>query len=561
MNEVATKEAAIDGQATCHAPASGSGDAAGLRRPATGIGRTAPRVPGDARDRVVVVGAGSGGLSAAIALAIEGRPVTVVEAGPGPGGKMRDIDVDGTPVPAGPTVLTMRWAFDELLAPLGLALEDIVAIEPSEVLARHAWTDGSALDLMADEDDSAERIAAFASRRDAEGFRAFCRESRRIHDILLDTHMRAQRPSFAGLMGRIGPRRFPDMMALRPYSSLWKALSQHFRDPRLRQLFGRYATYTGSSPHAIPATLMLIAHVERAGVWRVAGGMAALARALEGVASRLGVELRYGEPIERIEVEGGRATGVRLKGGGRIAAAGIVANADAGAMADLAPEAGVPRVPRAKRSYSALTVCARARTRFPLAHHTVFFSDDYRAEFDELARGEVPDDPTTYICASARDDAGRGVGPDAAEPMLMLVNAPANGDARDYHGEVETCRQRMTSLLRRCGMELEWEAWEATTPTDFAARFPATGGALYGRTTDGPFAGFRRPGATTSVPNLTLAGGSCHPGPGVPMSAISGRLAAERLTAALASTSMSRPAAISGGTATASATTGATPSR
>ena len=510
----------------------------------------------------VVIGAGSGGLAAAITLAAQGRPVTVLEQGSGPGGKMRNVDVDGTSVPAGPTVLTMKWAFDRILEPAGLSLSDVVEVEPSQVLARHAWTDGSMLDLHADEDEAAEAIARFSSMRDADGFRDFVRESRRIHDILLDTHMRAQRPSFVGLMARIGPRRFPDMMALRPYSSLWAALSQRFDDPRLRQLFGRYSTYTGSSPFSIPATLMLVAHVERAGVWRIKGGMAALAKGLEGVAERMGVRFRYDAKVERVETEGGRASAVRLSSGERITAQGIVANTDASALATIAPETGVQAVPSYKRSYSAVTFCARARTNFPLAHHTVFFSNDYAAEFDALARGQVPSEPTTYICAADRNDRGeRDNAADEAEAMLMLVNAPANGDTKIYGEEVEPCRQRMTSLLERCGMDLSVEASKATAPSDFAAMFPHTGGALYGRTTDGPFAGFRRPGARTRIPNLALAGGSCHPGPGVPMSALSGWLAAEHLMAAHASTRPSPRAAISGGIATASATTGATPLR
>ena len=519
-----------------------------------------------AETRTVVVGAGAGGIAAAIALAAAGREVLVIERGDRPGGKMRDVSVGGSPIPGGPTVMTMRWAFDDLLAAAGTTLEGIATVRHSRTLARHAWTDGSRFDLMADTDEAADAVAAFAGAREAEGFRSFTAEARRIHDILLDTHMRAQRPSFAGLMGRIGPRRFPDMLALRPYSSLWKALRGHFRDPRLIQLFGRYSTYTGSSPFAIPATLMLIAHAEREGVWRVEGGMAGLARSLAGLAERLGVTFRYAAEIERVVVENGRATGVRLAGGERVGAEGVVLNCDANAVGDIAPETGVPRVPRARRSYSAITTCAVAETRFPLAHHTVFFSDDYAAEFDALDRGEVPGEPTTYICAPDRDDGGarEGTGP---ERMLMLVNAPPDGDVRDHAGEVERCRTRMMELLERCGMTCSIGAEATTTPTDFAALHPGTGGALYGRTTDGPFAGFRRPGARTRVPNIVLAGGSCHPGPGVPMATVSGHLAAEALlgvsrrTAARASTARSARAATSGGTSTASPTTVPMPSR
>ena len=504
--------------------------------------------------RSVVVGAGAGGLAAALSLAARGDDVLVLEAGDRAGGKMRDVTVGDVRVPGGPTVLTMKWAFDRLLAPFGHGLEDVVDIAPSRVLARHAWSDGSRLDLMADLDEAAQAIGAFAGHREAEGFRRFTAEARRIHNILLEPHMRAQRPSFTGLMRRIGARRFPDMLALRPYSSLWKALGQHFHDPRLRQLFGRYSTYTGSSPFSIPATLMLVAHVEREGVWRVDGGMSGLAGALRRVAENAGVEFRFGAKVRTVEVVGGEARAAVLDSGERIEGSRFVMNVDAAAVSSMVPDAGVPSVPSRARSYSALTWCAKARTDFDLAHHTVFFSDDYKREFDELASGAVPSDPTTYICAPDRDDAG-GRQSTGAERLLMLVNAPANGDTHDHAKGTEQCRERMERLLERCGMELTVEAIEATTPTQFARLFPQTGGALYGRINDGPFAGFRRPGAMTKLPNLVLAGGSCHPGPGVPMATVSGMLAAEQLMAARASTRRFRPAGISGGISTGSART------
>ena len=473
---------------------------------------------------------------------------------------MADEVVGSAAIPSGPTVLTMKWAFDRLLEPTDLALGDLVKLHRCDVLARHAWPDGSRLDLMADLDEAADAIGRFAGPGDARGFRAFSEEASRIHDILLEPHMRAQRPSFVGLMGRIGARRLPDMMALRPYTSLWRALGQRFRDPRLRQLFGRYATYTGSSPYSIPATLMLVAHVEREGVWRIEGGMSALAAALRGLAERLGVDFRTGQDAAGVVSENGRAVAVTTGDGDLHPASAVVLNVDPSSAARLSPESGVRAIPPSSRSLSAVTWCAKVRTSFPFAHHTVFFSDDYEREFRELRAGRVPDDPTTYACAPDRDDAGGRLNDAADERLLLLVNAPPNGDTRDHDPEAERCRDRMTALLRRCGAEIEWVQARARTPTGFAALYPESGGALYGRTNDGPFAGFKRPGARTAVPNLTMAGGGCHPGPGVPMSTVSGMLAAEHLMAALASTRLSRPAAISGGISTGSATTAAMPS-
>ncbi len=148
-------------------------------------------------------------------------------------------------------------------------------------------------------------------------------------------------------------------MAIQPFSSLWGALGRHFSDPRLRQLFGRYATYCGASPFAAPATLMLVAHVEHMGVFRVAGGMAALGSAVAAAAAGLGVVFRYGRRVQRLDVEGGRVTGVVLADGDRLPAEVVVHNGDAGALGAglLGPggRAGPRPLPRRARSLSAVT--------------------------------------------------------------------------------------------------------------------------------------------------------------------------------------------------------------
>jgi 1-hydroxycarotenoid 3,4-desaturase len=336
------------------------------------------------------------------------------------------------------------------------------------------------------------------------------------------------------LIGRVGPRGLADLWHIQPFQSLWRALGRHFHDARLRQLFGRYATYCGCSPMLAPATLMLVAHVELDGVWLVRGGMHRLATALQALARRLGVEFRYGAQVVTVEVGHGRATGVRLASGERIAARAVVANADAAAIAGsrlgAAAARGLRPVPERQRSLSAVTWNLVARTSgFELLRHNVFFSRDYETEFDQILRGgRLPAEPTVYVCAQDRDDAGRGAA-DGAERMLCLVNAPALGDRCDFDASaIESAGERTFSSLRRCGLAIERgpQATVVTTPADFERLFPGTGGALYGRAAHGWRASFDRPGSRTRLPGFYLAGGSTHPGPGVPMAALSGRLAA-----------------------------------
>ena len=482
-------------------------------------------------NRVVVVGAGVGGLAAALELSAHGLEVLVVERAAQPGGKMREVAAGIAHVDAGPTVLTMRWVFDELLATASVALDDVLTLHPAEVLARHAWDADQRLDLYADESRTADAIGVFAGAAEARAYRTFAERARRVYRTLEGPFIRADRPGPLELVRRTGWRHLDELWRISPFTTLAHALGQHFRDPRLRQLFGRYATYCGSSPFLAPATLMLVAHVEREGVWLVEGGMHRIAQALAKAATERGATIRYRTTAAAVRVENGRVAAIELDTGERFDADAIVVNADPGAIAsgrlgsDIS--AAVTAVPRSARSLSAMTwTCVAKTAGFPLTRHNVFFSRDYRAEFEEiLERGSIPADPTVYVCAQDRDD--RGVSSSAGpERLLCLVNAPPVGDARRFEPlEVARSEADMRATLARCGLHIEPHHKVATTPADFERLFPDTGGALYGRASHGWAASFRRPAARTRIPGLYLAGGSVHPGPGVPMAALSGRLA------------------------------------
>lgn len=513
------------------------------------------------RERIVVIGAGMGGLAAAIGLAGRGYDVLVLEKEDAPGGKARHVMVGDAAIDGGPTVFTMKWVFDRLLDGSDQRLEDVVDISTADILARHFWTDGTRLDLHADIDQSAEAIAAFSDDANAAGYRRFCADSQRIFETLKEPFMASQRPNMAQFLWRLGPLSIRRHLALRPFQTIWSALGGYFSDPRLRQLFARYSTYVGSSPFMTPATLMLVAHVEQDGVFMVDGGMHALAKGLVRLGEARGVRYRFGAGVSQIVTHEDRVvTGVALDDGEQIEAGAVIFNGDVSALAkgflgEAAISAKCRPVEPAKRSLSAMAWTGLMNVAdFPLVHHNVFFTPDYADEFGAIfERRATTNAPTVYICAQDRTSDGtlsetaraRGT-----ERVLMLINAPGDGDMRDYDDkEAETCLTRTLDQLARCGLQLDRTALDArvTTPAAFNRLFPGSGGALYGRASHGWMASFQRPGARTALKGLYLAGGSVHPGPGVPMATLSGMLAADAFLRDRPSTPSFPAAAISGG--------------
>lgn len=505
--------------------------------------------------RVVVIGAGIAGLSAAIDLSQRGFEVIVIERASTPGGKLRQVAVGGRMLDAGPTVFTLRHVFDELFDDAGDNFGSRVRLTAAGILARHAWHASTHLDLYADAARSVDAIGSFAGKKEASGYQRFLTDSRAMFETLDASFMRSSRPSVWTLIRRLQARP-RDLWNIRPFTTLWRATGRYFHDLRLRQLFARYATYCGSSPFAAPATLMLIAHAEQAGVWYVDGGMFRIAEEMAALAVRSGVEFRYGGHVDQIETRAGRVCAIYSQTE-RIAVDAVICSADTNALAQgnfgdqvgLSTRATAP----AARSLSAITWNLVARTEgFKLAHHTVFFSKDYKAEFESLVkRQQLPLSCTVYVCAQDRQD---GAAPANEERLLCLINAPAIGDKHQFStAEIEACETRTFETLRQSGLIVQHQpsATVTTTPTQFNQLFPATGGSLYGPALHSPTAAFSRATSRSSIPGLYLAGGSTHPGPGIPMAALSGRLAAACITKDFASTVRSSPMAIRGGISTA----------
>ncbi len=497
------------------------------------------------RPRAAVIGAGVGGLAAAIRLARAGLAVDLFERSHEVGGKLREVKIPGAgkPFDAGPSVLTMRWVFEELL---GGPLSEHLSLVPLEPLCRHFFADGSSLDLFSDEERSTQAIRAFAGPADADGYRRMRKKAAAIYEICRKNFLTRAQPSLVGMMH---PEVLAGVAQLDSHVTLWNGLSRYFHDPRLRQLFARYATYNGSDPFRAPATLQVIIHVENAlGVWACPDGLYRLAEALRGAAEKLGVTIHAHTAVEEILIaragdDAFISRGVRA-GGREHHADVVVANCDAAALyGQLLPaavgERAAKRFARNEPSLSAFVMLAElARIPLPLAHHNVFFSPDYEREFAELRDHEIPEQPTVYLCAQ---DRVTGEPTHNHERAFLLTNAPAIRDGDEpWAGRKAIARQRTLDVLAS-HVQRSFPHWKPKpdgerliTPDDFAERFPYSRGALYGLSSNSTFAAFRRPSnRVENVRGLYAVGGSVHPGAGLPLVALSARIAVDAAIADL----------------------------
>lgn len=490
-------------------------------------------------------------MSAALRLAHAGARVTVFERHATPGGKMRTLPSSAGPVDAGPTVLTMKPVFDALFADVGARLEDHVTLLREPLLARHFWPDGTTLDLMADHDDSVANVGAAFGVRAAQEFERFCTRAARLFEKFDAPMMQAEAPSLAALTGTVlrNPAIIPDMA---PHQTLGQMLRQSVAEPKLAQLFARYATYVGGLPDQCPALLSLIWEAERRGVWHVEGGMHRLATAIEALARQRGATFQYDAHVTRIETAAGRPCAIHTESG-RTPVDAILFNGDPRALATgmlgselktvIAHGAVEPR----SLSAQVQSFAAKVENRFPLAAHNVFFAQDPVDEYMPLTQGRYQTDPTLYICAQDRFG---GAQPGGTERFEIILNAPATSHTPQ---ESDQCQSLIFTRLAAFGLRFSPtpDARTLTGPRSFDALFPASSGSLYGRSPAGMMAAFKRPTARTKMPGLYLAGGGAHPGAGVPMATLSARHAAEAMIKDLCLTSTSHPVAMPGGMSTA----------
>jgi 1-hydroxycarotenoid 3,4-desaturase len=481
--------------------------------------------------RVAIIGAGMGGLAAALDLAGRGVEVILCERQNEVGGKVRRMRAGAQPIDAGPRVLHLRDVFEALFDDAGTSLTDAVTLMPAPLLTRHLWRGGAMLDLAASPAVAREAIGDFAGPTAARGFSAMLDRAARIFGVLEQPVIRGPRPTARSLVAQAGIAR---LLGISPFATLWDALGDHFDDPRLRQVFARCAMNLGMSPLRAPATLLLIAHVEMQGTWRVEGGMTRLTEAIRRLAEAKGARIRLGDAVDAIHIVQGRARGVRTAAGELIEADAVIANVEPAAIAAGAFGAeAMAALPgwRPRRSLSSLAWAFEADAGLArLASSVSVLPAPGEAEFAELSlRHRIPSESTVHIAAPARED---GTAPAGPEPLLCTIHAPARADTAPLApSAVAALIEARFAQLAASGIVLRPGPLDVATPTDFATLFPGSGGGLWGTPLQGWTSLFERPGAITKLPGLFLAGAGVHPGPGLAMAALSGRHAAAAVMA------------------------------
>lgn len=488
-------------------------------------------VAGPTQD-VLVIGAGLGGLSAALHLAGAGRRVTVVEREQTPGGRCGLIEDAGFRFDTGPTVLTMPELVAAPLNAVGEELADWVTLHRLDPAYRARFADGSTIDVRADVHDMADEIAAVCGGAEARAWLRYVGFLRKLYAIEMPHFIDRNLDSPFQLVNA----RLARLVALGGFRRLSAKVGSFFDDDRLRRLFSFQAMYAGLAPAQALAIYAVITYMDCVqGVYFPEGGLHAVPRALAAAAQRHGVRFRYGTTVRSIDVRNGRATGVITSDGERIPADVVVVNADLPTAYDrlLPNQFRSRRLNRLRYSPSAVVLHAGSSTAFDdLAHHTIEFGSAWDETFDEIInRGEPMSDPSFLLSTPTESDPS--LAPAGRHTYYALFPAPNTTGRVDWAAERDRYRDLVVETIEKrgyAGFGAGIEVEHLVTPDDWQAAGLAAGAPFAAAHTFGQTGPFRPATLDRRVENLVFCGSNTQPGVGVPMVLVSGRLAAERIT-------------------------------
>jgi phytoene desaturase len=472
---------------------------------------------------VIVIGAGLGGLSAAALLAGRGYSVELFEQNATAGGKMQEVRDQGFRFDTGPSLFTMPFLLEKLFESCGEKLSGYLSYRELEPLCRYFYPDGVVFDNHSDRRRTMEQIRQFAPH-DADAYASFLDHAESLYEKTADAFLFNPLYSLSDLKGL----RIRDFMGIDAFSTVSDKVDQSFESDYLRQFFKRFTTYNGSSPYRAPATLNVIPHVElNQGGYYVEGGMMRISDAIRSLAEKMGVRFHFSQKVIGIETEGRRVTGIRTEEGAFHPADMIVANSDASeTILSLLSGKSVSRRKKRRQkklepSCSGFVLMLGADRQWEqLRHHNIFFSGDYRKEFEDIfEHKDLPGDPTIYIANTSHTEPGHA--PEGGSNLFILVNAPYLTDTQDWDRKRDRYSSFLIEELERRGLSglcQSVRVKRVITPDDFHTRYGSNKGSIYGTSSNSRFAAFLRPrNKMRGLDNLYMCGGSTHPGGGIPL--------------------------------------------
>jgi len=467
-------------------------------------------------------------LAVALRLAAHGWAVTACEQGATFGGKMNSWTAQGFRFDTGPSLITMPWVFAELFTAAGSDIKDHLEVIPVHPISEYIYPDGTRFTYSASMPEWLATVKNLDAR-DVDGFMRFLKLGAQLYEVSKETFLRRRPLDWPRAAEASGLKHMPWRYG---WGNYHKTVTAHFHSPHLRQLYDRYPTYVGSSPYKSPATLAVIPYIEFSfGGWYVSGGLYRIVESLVALAQAAGVVLLNNSRVEKIERAGNRVTAVRLTDGARIEADVVVMNGDASDAPKMLGEKDADGLTQAERSMSGFVMLLGVRRTMPeLHHHAIYFSADYKREFDELfEERHFPADPTIYVNAPSRSD--RSVVSGEGETLFVMANAPANdGDVWD-DTQIAEARRRVFARLHASGfpdIEDDIVVSDVWTPRKIGTRYLMPGGAIYGTHSHGwKHAFLRPPNKDKKVGGLYYVGGSTHPGGGTPTVLLSAQITSE----------------------------------
>ena len=495
--------------------------------------------------RVIVIGAGIGGMATAARLAKAGHEVIVYESSDRVGGKCRTEWIGRYAFDTGPSLLTLPAVFRDLFLKTGAPLEKELTLEPVDPSFDYRFTDGKSVKFAnLSRYETLRSISQSLGDEEAKEWNSLLLRAEKMWDVSREPFIESELRSPMSLLKR--PTLLQDLKIIAPWRSLRSLIQKSTRDFHIQYILDRYATYSGSDPRKAPAVLLSIAFVEEAfGAWHIAGGIGKLSEAIHSRALKLGVVFHLDTRVETIANDGKKVTGVHLASGEFIASEIVIANADASTVYNSMLSKDLPAIKRQRKALSRSQSSVAGFSLFlglrpeegstKLSHHTVLFPENYEAEFDAIFTNNLPvDEPTIYICAP--QDALM-VKDEGHESWSVLVNAPRHsttGDGFDWSGSSfnEDYAAKIISQIEARGIPIRnrLEVLEIRTPLDLQNAVSAPGGSIYGTSSNGARSAFLRAKNTSTLVGLFCVGGSAHPGGGLPLVGISAEIVANAVS-------------------------------